>query len=532
MKSVKRAFLQVKRQNSKHGLLLIFVLVLGTFLSGALSVRHAIQATEEMILLQVPAVATISLDMANANAYHDLAGLDRSLLYHNRPTTHQLSSIGNLPYVRAYDYYISAPLFSFEYEWSVIDVDITQVRAMDENSVNFTINHFASLGRPYAMFPVMGVSNPNITDIQSGLIRLVDGRVFNEDEINDGNLVAVVSNDFVEINNLKIGDYFELQSLVGNLAKMHGEGVFDWSHRFDEEFLVHQEIIKFQIIGTFERDIQIDYLNQDEKDFSSYLSIHADLNNQIYVPVTIVDQIVRRRNTAELEIIADLRSFFGNQEFLHAEAEPVIDSIFLLYNPRDLSRFIEKANELLPEFWEMRDVSGAFYPIIASMDSVLEIADTILWLAIGSSVVILTLVITFLVNDRRREIGTYMALGAKISDILVQFMTEIFLVVGVGIVLSLFTGNILSEQISRIMFRETLIEQSEVQTLATQIPWQLALFNPNTLPIDEVLDIYDTSLDLQTISMFVGINFIVILIATIVPIAHILKTNPKDVLVE
>jgi len=179
----------------------------------------------------------------------------------------------------------------------------------------------------------------------------------------------------------------------------------------------------------------------------------------------------------------------------------------------------------------MRDVSEAFYNIIASMDSMLEIADIILWLAIGASVVTLTLIIIFLIGGRRREIGIYMALGEKKSGVLVQFAIELLLVVGLGIILSLFTGNILSENISRNMFRQTLIEQSETPIDTDQIPWQLVLFNPDTMSIDEVLEMYDTSLDIQTATTFVLISFTIVSISSIIPIMWILKTNPKDVLI-
>jgi len=211
----------------------------------------------------------------------------------------------------------------------------------------------------------------------------------------------------------------------------------------------------------------------------------------------------------------------------------MIWATFLLYDPRDLAAFTEVASELLPEFWGVANVSGAFHAVISSMDTILEIADLILWLTMGATIITLILTITLLLRERRHEIGIYMALGDRKLKILSQFLTEIFLVATVGIALALFTGNVLSGHISRNMFEQTMIERmNDEYSLAfdPNISSDLMLFNPGDIPLEEALEMYDTSLDTQTIAIFIGVSFIIILISTIAPIMQIVRLEPKKVL--
>ena len=526
----------IKRQPIKNGLLLVLIFILGTVLSAAISVRSAIIATEESVMMRVPAVATIHLNSVAASQYHGIPTSDARIWRENRPTAEDISAVGQLPLVRAYDFYFGGGLSSWDLNWAVMQVDESRTQGLSREDIELSINGWANSFLGYRnLFPIKGVSNPDITDIESGLLSLASGRTFTADEIESGALVAIVSQAFADENNLFPGATMTLDSIVQDYLLWRSVEDADWD---DERFILLHETYEVEIVGTFVVEREPDYENLRGWELSSQIGTLAILHNRIYMPVTTAEVINSKYSVGTLALNERNRErspasedwLFDDLAVQFAE-EPLL-ALFLLFDPRNLDEFSEKASELLPDFWEIRGVSGAYYDIISSMDTILEIADLVLLLAAGATIITLTLTITLLLRDRRQEIGIYMTLGDKKSNILTQFLTEIFLVAAVGIALALFTGNVLSSNISRNMLEHTLIERmvEQEQSPFELIPWDLMLFNPAEMSPEEVMEMYDISLGLESISIFVGVSVTVILISTIAPIVQIVKLEPKKVL--
>ena len=518
MNSFTRAIINIKRQPVKSGVLLIIVFILGTVLSAAISVRTAIVATEEAVMMRVPSVSAIQLDDVGKGRELGVEPWDPSVWGVDRPTAEDISAVGQLPYVRAYDFYlVNLSLYSPDLEWAIPQIDESRLQI----DMGFGIPGGPSLLEQVLggirqldehisaeAFPVRGVYNPDITDIEGGLLSLASGRTFDPEEIENGDKVVVVSQDFATSNNLYIGATLPLHSAVHNSSQL--------TALLDEQFMVYHEVLEFEIIGIFDVVNEFNYENYRGTSFVP-LDEFARLHNRIYMPFTVADTISRLQQEAGMSVL---------DEHIWTEA------FFLLHDPRDLGVFTEAADALLPDFWHVADFSDSFEGVISSMDALLEIADLTLLLAAGATVITLTLVIVLFLRDRRHEIGVYMALGDKKSKILIQFLTEIFLVATVGIALALFTGNILSGHLSRNMLEQTMIERATPprRPYTGELPWELIIFNPAELPFEEVMEMYDTSLDAETVALFLGVGFTVILISTLAPIMQILKLEPKKVL--
>jgi len=527
-----RAVTNLKRQPVKAGILFILIFVLGTVVSATISVRIAILVTEESIILRAPAVSTIQLDVASASEDLGIPWHERHRvsIYHHLSSDY-ITEVGNSPYVRAYDFYLRDTLFSRDLEWAEIVIDETRLNGVRFDDIRGSVVGSRYWGATMEDLPVVGVHNPDLTDIETGLISLINGRTFTDEEINSGSMRAVVSRAFAEVNNLYIGSVITLESIVFDIVKMSQENRFIEAWH-DEEFYVHHEIFEFEIIGIFEVEREVIYENYQGWAISTPLEALSHLNNRIYIPITVAEGLIREKITAQVGLYDEIHALgLQGGNFLDVETEPEIESIFLLNSPRDLDAFTEAANEILPEFWYMGNVTGAFSNIISSMDSVLALADLILLLATGATIVILILIITFLFRERRNEVGIYMALGEKVSKVIGQLLLEIFLVSTVAIILSLFTGNIVSHTLSTHMLEQSLMNQVENDE-PTEIPWRLILFNPGELPVEDVLEMYNVSLDTQTIIIFVGMSFSTIALSTIIPMIQVAKTNPKELLTQ
>ena len=472
MNIFKRAATIIIRQPSKSAVLLLLIFILGATLLGVFSMRSAMLITEERLLMQVPTVATLIYD-------HEIVTQSPW----RQPTREEIAAVGNLPYIRVYDFTLQPQFYSPDLVWPFVD----------------NPGALGPRGRP---FMGRGVNNPEITDIASGIINLVNGRTFTQEEIDNDALVVVIPRDFAEINNLSVGSIIELENIALNFFVEYGE----------DDVLAY-EMLEVEVIGIVGRDVHDAWGDTD----------------LIYMPIGVAENMLNFITDAQLAFDAERFRAVG-QGIL--QEEPIMESIFVLYSPRDLAAFSIAAAELLPDAWVVAGIDeSVFAPVVTAMDTVLQLADSIQWVAIAAAIVVLTLVIRLFLHDRRHEIGVYMALGDKKIKVIMQVLTEIGIITVIAIALAVFTGNTLSDMISRQMFERHLIEQMEMEhNPHDAIPWELALFNPGEMTVYEAMELYDVSLDTTTIITFASVGIVVVLLSTIIPIWYVTKLEPKKLL--
>jgi len=168
MNVFKRAVLTIKRQPGKSIILFSIVFILGVALSGAILTRNAILATEERLMMQTPALATIELNLETAAEemgvkIRELGGAFRQ---ENQPSVEEISAVGQLPYIRAYDFVMASTLFSRELQWAEIEIDEERLpTGVYLSTLMWTMGSAHSLGGHIELFHGRGVYNPSITDI-------------------------------------------------------------------------------------------------------------------------------------------------------------------------------------------------------------------------------------------------------------------------------------------------------------------------------------------------------------------------------
>lgn len=479
MNILKRATTNITRQPLRSTVLFLLIFVLGVAMAGALSVRLALISAEENLIAQLPAVSTIGVREDAEIVSFPIA----------QPTEDALNAIGQLSYVRAYDFYMRTHFWSSDLMWS-------------EGMTNNGLYHFT----------IKGVNNPEVTDLVAGAIGLIDGRTFTQAEIDRRALVVMVPEDFAQTNQLTVGSTLEIEKTIDS------DGFFTQWHRFEEDenaSILVSETLEIEIIGIFNRDIETDF-KVDNSCANCYL----------YMPFSVTERMLAFEN--EAFITAGLDWMLGTQGH---RMEPFLEVLYIMYDPRDLGAFTLEANDLLPDIWEMVHLGDSQVHVTTSMDMVLQIADAVGSVAVVATILVLTLVISLFLRDRRHEIGVYMALGDKKLKVVTQILVEIGFVAIAAMVLALFVGNLLSETVSSQMLEQQVMDQmtAGVQYGAV-IPWELAVFNPRNISVEEMMALYDVSLGLDTTLIFVGMGMTVILISTILPIWYVVKLEPKKIL--
>jgi len=524
---ITRARLSLSRNKVKTLLLFFIIFLLGLLLIFTFSANSAISITQNNLRLQMPAITGLMLNDENLTGSSIQNAMNRTQVTHE-----MISNIGNLPYVLAFDFNTRTTMESADLYRAVPKIDVSLMPDWIIDEIPGFQTGLRDDGGFLESFAINGITNPKLTDVDAGLISLSDGRTFTQAEIDEGHQVAIISRTLATQNDLAIGSILTFQNNVYNELALQAEtdGTFFRYWHLDE-FIFEQQIFKLEVIGIFEVEHQFDY----SEDFVWDSLLHQfELHNRVYVSNILTEQA----SLFNLDIM--LRESIRINDISHYGATPEevldINAFFFLHDSRDADIFIRTANEMLPPTWEIRDFSGTHAAMTASLTHLNTIAQNILMVAILVGIVVLTLVITLFLSDKKREIGIYLALGEQKQKIITQVILEMVTVFVFAMVGAFIVGGILSNIISRNIVQQELTNQSQTNTTNDfgldhlGISWNLYMYNPGLMSFDEMLESFDSSLTLSTISLFFAIGTLVVLISTTLPMISLMKLEPKEIL--
>ena len=507
MNFFKRAKTSIFRSPGKSAILLTLVFMLGTIIAGALAVEGAVVNTEENLRRNMPAVVSVGIDEQQVLEYvrsesemPTITGFNAELI----------RSIGELPYVREFNYSIETWLGSFE-----LDMYFPAVEGLPTDFFDDMLN----------IFDIVGLSSATLIPLEEGVIDLTSGRMLTDTEITTPSATtpALVSNTFAQLNNLAVGSTFTLSNKItqGQDSGLSGSDL--WL----AENLLAYEHHEFEIVGLFER-VEEEATNNESNVVA--MARGQSMHNQMYVPNWFAENVESFQNSAQ------------NQGENTAD-EPTISAIFMLEDPREIDDFRRAATPMLPEFIGIEDLTNTFESISTSMSTLIEIANWILWAAIGATFLILSLLLTLFLRDRRYEMGIYLALGEKKGKVIAQVLLEVLAISVVGISIAVFAGTAISSNISQMMLKNALTTESASvdigggtrgAVMMISIPGSTSLenlgFSGAALSVDEMMSAFDVSLNGETILLFYAIGIVAVVVSTLIPIFYLTKLSPKKVL--
>jgi len=483
---------------SKTVTLFLIVFVLGTVLSGAISVRQAIQNTDVNLRGDLPTVAIVEMDIDALHEHEILTGQWPEDLSGLSPQT--LEEIGALPYVRNFDYSVEMGLLSDDLERYAID---------DEMSVDM------GMGDRWTQLNIKGVRSANFFELEEEVIELVSGRSFEEHEVINLNYVALVSQNFARMNNLHIGSTFTLQNIVWDMR-----GVEEIHPDFYTEENIHsQRSYDFEVIGTFISNVEF---NTGDEWMDAEFENHIE--NRIYVSNIVSIAAMQYQLDKMAEMNPDETQW--QEDFWHSAW---IQNIYTLYNPNDMSSFAYAVERVAPEFYTVTYTSDIFGVVASSIKSLENLSLGILWGATIAAIFILSLLITLLVRERKHEMGILLALGERKRKVILQVVFEVLTIALIAVTLALLSGSFISGSISESMFRDSLVAGQIADTGMTFSTLDFMGFS-NNVPLEEVLASYDTSLTMSMIVTFFAIAAGIIIVSTIAPTLYILRLNPRKIM--
>lgn len=220
-----------------------------------------------------------------------------------------------------------------------------------------------------------------ISGVQNETITIKDGTYFDEDSTDS----VLVSYEFAELNSLSVGDTITIKNIYS------------------------EDDIKLTVIGIYD--------SSEER---------ADANTMYMNTETAA-------------------KFLSEDDYNDGNYD--VDNVsFYMTNSDNAEEFVNKINE---EFTELAENNlkvavdtSEYDSISSSIESVGSFANTILIIVTVAAVIIITLIVTINVKDRRYEIGVLMSLGANRKNVIGQIATELLIVGTLGFTLASATGTV------------------------------------------------------------------------------------------
>jgi len=227
---------------------------------------------------------------------------------------------------------------------------------------------------------------------------------------------------------------------------------------------------------------------------------------------------------------------------------------FLMTNSEYAKQFIAWANAKYPnlasENLSLTIDDAAYQQEVGPIESVGKFATTILWVVVIASIVIVSLIVTLNVKERRYEMGVLLSLGAKKANVIGQVLVELIVVGTVAFAISVGTGT----AVAKVMGQKLLDQQVSQSTSSTANSFGrptggsigggmpnlssgesaptggAGRFGGGASANTKAIKTIDVSATVADYLILFGVSYGVIVLALVVPGWNIVKYQPKEIL--
>lgn len=442
---LKNALKSINRLKGRNILIGVIVLVIALSSCIGLSIRQAAESAKEETLASMTVTATISFDRSSAmsqmgeengsfdkSSFRDMMNDSSSLSLEEYETYAQAQSVesfyySSTAYVNGTDDF--EPVSTQE-EQTDEETDETenQSAVSDENIPQQADQGGQMMGgkgdRIFGSnsdFTVVGYSSEDaMTSFINGTSSVSDGTVF---DMGNANYQCIISSDLATYNGLSTGDTIKISN----------------PNNEDETY-------ELEIVGIYTDE------SSNENSFSMFGSTSSDPANNIYVNYETLDDIV---NTS-LSVEEDDETSAISQTLSATYCFATVD---------DYNAFEEEARELgLDDSYVINssDVSS-FENSMLPLETLSQMAGYFLIVILAIGAIILVVLNIFNIRERKYEIGVLTAMGMKKSKVALQFITEIFVVTLIAVVIGSGIGAVSSVPVTNALLENQVASQTSQQ---------------------------------------------------------------------
>lgn len=485
---IKRALCSVTRKKGKSLILFAVIFVLGNVIAGSIAIQQSTQNVEKSVKKQLGGMATLEIDYENNQEEVMKAGSDIEQL-----KVDLIKKVGESPYVKYYDY--NASTWAETKELKSVVADSEQFGGMEG-------------------FSLKGSNYSKILDVEESKIKLVNGKVFTQEDIDNGKNVGLISSKVAEENGLSVGDQM-VMDMRGN----------DFSEDGNNKELFKIDV-PIQIIGIFEPttvEIKDKENKKSEEQNMNQQFMSMQQINTIYLPNKTVLEISKNYLEEMKKVAPDSHYFEGSEENSGEYYTP----IYVLKTPDDVDAFKEETQPLLPKLYTVKASTDQYEQIGGSMKKMSQISGYVVMIAVIATLLIISLVVLLFMRDRKHELGIYLSLGDKRSHVMGQIIIEMLIISGIALILSLITGNFLGKMVS-----ESLLNSDILNNTNDQMNMFMGFdgLGSTELTTDDIMNAYEVKFSLGYIVTYLVVGLGTVLLAAILPLLYIVRLNPKKIM--
>jgi len=517
---LKNACKSITRSSGRNILIGIIVIVIAVSSSVALSIKRAASKAETSGLDSLSITAQIGVDRAALMAKAQSSGGDIRTAMQNitDPTLTELAKYAKSSSVKDFYYSLSS---SINASGTLTPVDTSSTSSSDTSSTTNSSsttgdNPFGGRGGPMGGmgeqgdFTIIGYSSYNaMTNFVSGTSKITTGTMFDE---NTSAMVCVISSELATLNSLKVGDKIVLAN--PNTAT---------------------ETYTFTIKGIYTNTT-----SSTSTDTGMRFSTSMDPANQIYTSYNTLKAVTDKSASVA---VTSTNATTGNTETTALRSR--LSSTYVVSNVAGYNAFKKDvtAMGLSSNYTVSSSDITNYNNSLIPLQNLSKFATVFVLVVLLIGAIILIAFNIFNIRERKYEVGVLTAIGMKKPKVAIQFITELFLVTLVAIVIGTAAGAAASVPVANKLLAAQITAQQTQSTETRQNfggRGQFGGFPGGTAAtpsgfggrvVNYVSDI-KASTDMVVVGELMGIGILLTILSSCAGIIFILRYEPLKILSE
>lgn len=340
---------------------------------------------------------------------------------------------------------------------------------------------------------IKSVRNSTPKDFQMNAAYLVAGRMFDEDEILNGERVCIIPASFRKYKDEKLANLWVDDEIVIS------EFVQD-----EKNEIVHYKNHTYKVIGVYETS-----------DNGSMKTMDGFLEMPIYIPELSFKGMIEP--TIEVAKNTYNHILYGSRIFM------VHPTIFQFSSIEDYKEFIQYLEKYSDKFHGEYTYSSTMETQFSSISNILSISKSISYismLCLIACVCITFILLLFDVETSKKEIGILLSFGESLKEVVMQYVLEMILISIVSVVISFGVIQTVGVGVANALVQEQLTKEETVQLNDSDYEIEVEHYEEILKPISFVDNLRISSLYIVGLCVFESFVLIVL----------IKKVDPKDLM--
>ena len=351
----------------------------------------------------------------------------------------------------------------------------------------------------------------SMIEIFDGTYEIVEGRFYNQQEIDNDQKVILVTKEFAQLNNLELYDTISFTEF---------SDIDEMQKYFDNGF---DGYIEFEIIGIFE--------NNESTYGKKYMDVRDYPQNTMLAPFSAIEHYEDLSSLALNQMMNDVKDLNDEITYFAIHHYENINPIIKLNDPIDLEQYVSDYQEKLNPYVILNSNNDAFLKYGKPLDIITYFADFLLMFVLINMVIMISTIICIFVKMREIEIGILLSMGIRKFNIILQMFIEVIIIGFIGISLSFFTGKVIAQKYGSEVLNLSVVQDNVVEDEQKGI-YEVIYGKDYFENIDQqdIFENFQVNISSDIIIKIYLLSTIIIFISSLIPSLLIMIFDPNKIL--